>query len=74
MTSLRPRTVRQSAFQRTMYRAHGVADPNKALKDQPYKCFIEVAELAAVALFLSIDHGASVAGVALPMDGGWTAH
>lgn len=55
MTSLHPRTVRQSAFQRTMCCAHGVA------------------ELAAVALFLSIDHGASVAGVALPMDGGWTA-
>ncbi len=71
MTSLRPRTVRQSAFQRKMCRVHGVPDPSKALKNQPYNSFIEV---AAVAAFLSIDHGASVAGAALPMDGGWTAH
>ena len=44
------------------------------LKKQPNKRFVEVAELAALALFLCTDNGASVTGVALPMDGGWTAH
>ena len=44
------------------------------LKNQPNKRFVEGAELAALALFLCTDNGASVTGVALPMDGGWTAH
>jgi 3-hydroxybutyrate dehydrogenase len=44
------------------------------LKSQPNKRFVEVAELAALALFLCSDNGASVTGAALPMDGGWTAH
>ena len=44
------------------------------LKNQPNKRFVEVAELAALALFLCSDGGASVTGAALPMDGGWTAH
>ncbi|WP_422001676.1 3-hydroxybutyrate dehydrogenase [Reyranella sp.] len=44
------------------------------LKEQPNRRFVEVAELAALALFLCSDNGASVTGAALPMDGGWTAH
>ena len=44
------------------------------LQNQPNKRFVEVAELAALALFLCTDNGASVTGAALPMDGGWTAH
>jgi 3-hydroxybutyrate dehydrogenase len=44
------------------------------LKNQPNKKFVEVAELAALAVFLCSDGGASVTGAALPMDGGWTAH
>jgi 3-hydroxybutyrate dehydrogenase len=44
------------------------------LKNQPNKRFVEVAELAALTLFLCSDGGASVTGAALPMDGGWTAH
>ena len=36
--------------------------------------FVEVEELAALALFLCSDGGASVTGAALPVDGGWTAH
>lgn len=43
-------------------RAHGIPQ------------FIDVAELAALARFLCTDNGASITGVALPMDGGWTAH
>ncbi len=59
-------------------RAHGI-DREKVisdilLKNQPNKRFVEVAELAALALFLCSDNGGSVTGAALPMDGGWTAH
>jgi 3-hydroxybutyrate dehydrogenase len=59
-------------------KAHGI-DRDKVitdvlLKNQPNKRFVEVAELAALALFLCSDNGASVTGAALPMDGGWTAH
>ena len=59
-------------------KAHGI-DREKVisdvlLKNQPNKRFVEVAELAALALFLCSDNGGSVTGAALPMDGGWTAH
>ena len=58
-------------------RAHGIPRDkvitDVLLKNQPNKRFVEVAELAALALFLCSDNGASVTGVALPMDGGWTA-
>ncbi|MGD9885564.1 MAG: 3-hydroxybutyrate dehydrogenase [Reyranella sp.] len=58
-------------------RAHGIPR-DKVISDvllqrQPNKRFVEVAELAALALFLCSDNGASVTGAALPMDGGWTA-
>ena len=43
------------------------------LKSQPNKTFVELAELAALALFLCTEIGGSVTGVALPVDGGWTA-
>ena len=59
-------------------KAHGIPREkvisDVLLKNQPNKRFVEVAELAALALFLCSDNGASVTGVALPMDGGWTAH
>ena len=59
-------------------KAHGISRDKVIsdilLKNQPNKRFVEVAELAALALFLCTDNGASVTGVALPMDGGWTAH
>jgi 3-hydroxybutyrate dehydrogenase len=59
-------------------RAHGIPREkvisDVLLKNQPNKRFVEVAELAALALFLCSDNGASVTGAALPMDGGWTAH
>ena len=59
-------------------KAHGI-DREKVisdvlLKNQPNGRFVEVAELAALALFLCSDNGGSVTGAALPMDGGWTAH
>jgi 3-hydroxybutyrate dehydrogenase len=59
-------------------RAHGIplerVVTDVLLRNQPNKRFIEVAELAALALFLCPDNGASITGGALPMDGGWTAH
>ena len=58
--------------------AHGIARETVIsdilLKQQPNKKFVEVAELAALAVFLCSDQAGSLTGVALPMDGGWTAH
>ena len=44
------------------------------LSAQPTKKFVTVEELAAVAVFLCSDGAASITGIALPVDGGWTAH
>jgi 3-hydroxybutyrate dehydrogenase len=59
-------------------RAHGIPRDkvisDVLLKNQPNKRFVEVDELAALALFLCSDNGGSVTGAALPVDGGWTAH
>ena len=44
------------------------------LSAQPTKKFATVEELAALAVFLCSDGAASITGVALPVDGGWTAH
>ncbi len=44
------------------------------LAQQPNKRFATVDELGALAVFLASDAAASITGVALPVDGGWTAH
>lgn len=44
------------------------------LGQQPNKRFGTVEELGAIAVFLASDAAASITGVALPADGGWTAH
>jgi 3-hydroxybutyrate dehydrogenase len=44
------------------------------LAAQPTKRFVDVSEVAALAVFLSSDGAASITGTALPVDGGWTAH
>jgi 3-hydroxybutyrate dehydrogenase len=44
------------------------------LAAQPTKKFVEVAEVAALALFLAGEAAASITGTVLPIDGGWTAH
>jgi len=46
----------------------------EALANQSIKRFVDPKDIAALALFLCSDNGASVTGAALPMDGGWTAH
>lgn len=59
-------------------KAHGISRERVIsevmLKNQPNKKFIEVGDLAALAVFLCSNEAASLTGVALPMDGGWTAH
>jgi 3-hydroxybutyrate dehydrogenase len=44
------------------------------LAAQPNKRFAEVDELGALAVFLCGPGGRSITGIALPIDGGWTAH
>jgi 3-hydroxybutyrate dehydrogenase len=44
------------------------------LATQSTKRFVEVPELAALALFLCTDEARSMTGTLLPVDGGWTAH
>ncbi len=44
------------------------------LAQQPNKKFATVEELGALTVFLASEAAASITGVALPVDGGWTAH
>ena len=43
------------------------------LAAQPTKRFVEVEEVAALALYLCGDQARSITGAAIPIDGGWTA-
>jgi 3-hydroxybutyrate dehydrogenase len=59
-------------------KAHGVSREevirDVLLAQQPNKRFATVEELGALTLFLASKAAASIPGVALPVDGGWTAH
>jgi 3-hydroxybutyrate dehydrogenase len=59
-------------------RAHGISRDqvihDVLLAQQPNKRFATVEELGALAVFLASDAAASITGIALPVDGGWTAH
>jgi 3-hydroxybutyrate dehydrogenase len=44
------------------------------LAQQPNKRFATVEELGALTVFLAGEAAASITGIALPVDGGWTAH
>src|SRR5262245_31356785 len=59
-------------------KAHGIAREQVVrevlLAQQPNKRFATVEELAALTVFLASEAAASITGVALPVDGGWTAH
>ncbi|MDA9423420.1 MULTISPECIES: 3-hydroxybutyrate dehydrogenase [Bradyrhizobium] len=59
-------------------KAHGISRDqvirDVLLAQQPNKRFATVEELGALSVFLSTDAAASITGVALPVDGGWTAH
>jgi len=59
-------------------KAHGIS-PEQVVRDvmlshQARKEFVQVDELAALAVFLASDAAASMTGSALAMDGGWTLH
>ena len=59
-------------------KAHGISRDqiirDVLLAQQPNKRFATVDELGALTVFLSTDAAASITGIALPVDGGWTAH
>jgi 3-hydroxybutyrate dehydrogenase len=59
-------------------RAHGISREkvihDVLLAQQPNKRFATVDELGALTVFLASDAAASITGIALPVDGGWTAH
>ena len=44
------------------------------LEAQPTKEFVQVGQIAALALFLASDQAAQITGSAQSMDGGWVAH
>jgi 3-hydroxybutyrate dehydrogenase len=59
-------------------KAHGIP-PEQVVRDvmlshQAIKQFVQVDELAALAVFLASDAAASMTGTAIAMDGGWTLH
>jgi len=59
-------------------KAHGIPREqvirDVLLAQQPNKTFTTVEELGALAAFLASDAAATITGIALPVDGGWTAH
>lgn len=46
---------------------------NVLLQAQATKAFVSIEQLAATVTFLCTEHAANITGVALPVDGGWTA-
>lgn len=59
-------------------KAHGIS-PEQVVRDvmlshQARKEFVQVDELAALAVFLASEQAASMTGSAIAMDGGWTLH
>jgi 3-hydroxybutyrate dehydrogenase len=62
---------------RAQAKAHGLPE-DQVVRDvmlaaQPNKRFVETRELGELAVFLCSPAAASITGVALPVDGGWTA-
>jgi 3-hydroxybutyrate dehydrogenase len=59
-------------------KAHGIPREqvirDVLLAQQPNKRFATVEELGELTVFLASDAAKSITGVALPVDGGWTAH
>ncbi|MDR7418855.1 MAG: 3-hydroxybutyrate dehydrogenase [Armatimonadota bacterium] len=59
-------------------RAHGIPESEVVtrvmLEPHAIKRMIEPAEVAALVVYLCSDAAAMVTGVAIPIDGGWTAH
>lgn len=58
-------------------KARGISEEdvinNVLLKAQPTKQFVQIEQVASLALYLASDEAAQITGAALPIDGGWTA-
>jgi 3-hydroxybutyrate dehydrogenase len=59
-------------------KAHGISRDEVIrqvfLAEQPTKRFVTIEEVAATVAFLCGEAAGSITGIALPIDGGWTAH
>ena len=59
-------------------KAHGISREQVVhdvlLAQRPNKRFATVEELGRLTVFLASDAAASITGIALPVDGGWTAN
>ncbi|MSP84029.1 MAG: 3-hydroxybutyrate dehydrogenase [Alphaproteobacteria bacterium] len=59
-------------------KAHGIPRERVVrevlLANQPNKAFIEAEALGDITVFLCTESAAGITGIALPVDGGWTAH
>lgn len=59
-------------------KAHGISRDAVVrdifLAEQPTKRFVTIEEVAGAVAFLCSEIAASITGIALPIDGGWTAH
>ena len=53
--------------------SNGCVENDVILAAQPSKRFVEIEEIAALAVFLCTDSAKSITGASLPIDGGWTA-
>ena len=58
-------------------KAHGMSEEeviqNVMLKKQPIKDFVEINDLAALAMFIASDAAKMITGASIPVEGGWTA-
>jgi 3-hydroxybutyrate dehydrogenase len=72
MTPLVQKQIPDTAKARGISEAEVVQ--NVLLAAQPTKRFVEVDELGSLAVYLCSDGAKSMTGIALPVDGGWTAH
>ncbi len=71
MTPLVEKQIPDTARSRGMTEGEVVREV--LLKAQPTKRFVTVEEVAAAAVFLCSEGARSITGIALPIDGGWTA-
>ncbi|MDQ8726616.1 3-hydroxybutyrate dehydrogenase [Bradyrhizobium sp. LHD-71] len=72
LTPLVEKQIPETAKARGISEQQVVADV--LLAAQPTKRFVTVEEIAATVAFLCTEDARSITGIALPVDGGWTAH
>ena len=70
-TPLVEKQIPDTAKARGLTEAQVISDV--LLHAQPTKQFVQVGEVAALAMFLASDAAASITGTIIPIDGGWTA-